>query len=117
MHWGISRKGHRIRTAHKTKPKFTHQTFKENRDIVRSGKSRADPGKDLKELLGFSALRVTKGKEKKPLRGRRADAMDYLDMVLQLGFISLVFGDADDIGRTKTARPDVHPSAGLAFPR
>lgn len=116
MHWGISRKGHRIRTAHKTKPKVMHQKFKENRDPVRSSKSRADPGKDLKEL-SFSALRVTKGKEKKPLCGRRADATDYLDMVLQLGFISLVLGDADDIGRTRTARPDVHPSAGLAFRR
>lgn len=87
-----------MRTDHKNKPKLTHQKFKKNRDIVRSSKSQADPGKDLTELLGFSVLRVTKVKEKKPLRDRRADARDYLDMVLQLRFISLVFGDADDIG-------------------
>lgn len=54
----------------------------------------------------------------------RADATDYLDMVLQPEFISSVFNNVSDIspaaetGRvTRMAQPDIDLSSGLSFHR
>lgn len=74
--------------------------------------------------LFSSASHKSERKEVKSLHDRGADAADYLDMVLQLKFISSVFNNANDInptaetGRiTRMAQPEVHLFGGLSFHR